>query len=212
MKLKTNALAIFLLLLTAPFSFAQTKEKKKVRKTYEEYKAALLSDNGERASNLVDSRTIKYYDDMLGLVKTGDSATVDALPVLDKIMVFVIRHRVAREDILRFDGKAVFAEAVKKGMIDKSSAANNAIGEIVVTGDFAMAQILVDGKVIPSEFYFYKENKQWKINLTSIFTVSSIAIKKIVEDSGQSENEFIFTLLEYASQKRPGPEIWKPVK
>lgn len=48
--------------------------------------------------------------------------------------------------------------------------------------------------------------------LASLFPVSEVAIKKMVDDSGQNENEFIFSILKMLTGREPGPEIWQPVK
>ena len=63
---------LFLLLLTSFDAHSQKKEEKLVKKAFDNYKYAILNDEGENAVQFLDSRTIQYYEKMLELVKTGD--------------------------------------------------------------------------------------------------------------------------------------------
>jgi hypothetical protein len=204
-------LLIISLCITSHFVLAQTAEQKLVKQSFDKYKAAILTDKGDEAVKYVDSRTITYYGQMLELVKTGDSAKVQGLSIMDKIMVFTIRHRASKEDILQFDGKSLFVYAIKSGMVGKNSVANNSVGTITISGTFAKGQFVSNGKKTPLYFQFYKEDSQWKLDLTSLFPYSTVALKKMVEESGKSENEFIFYLLEMMTGRKPGAEIWQPV-
>lgn len=209
----TKAINILVLLLAFTVSCkGQKKEEKSVREAFDNYKSAILNDKGEEAVKYVDSRTIKYYGDILELVKNADSAKVASLSLLDKMMVFTIRHRVPKKDILSFDGKGLLVYAIKSGMVGKNSVANNSIGEVTIDNDFAKGQFIANGQKAPFYFHFYKEEGQWKIDLTSIFSVSTMAFKKMVEDSGLNENEYLFSLLEMLTGIKPGKEIWEKVQ
>ena len=170
-------------------AFGQKSEEELVRKAFDSYKSAILNDKGEEAVKFVDSRTIKYYNDVLDLVKNADSSKVETLSILDKLMVFSIRHRTSKEDILSFDGKTLLIYAIKSGMVGKNSVVNNSIGEVTIDGNFAKGQFVVNGQKAPFYLHFYKEEQQWKMDLTSLFTVSTSAFKKMADDSGQNENE-----------------------
>ena len=208
---KTINFLVLLLVLTTACN-GQKKEEKSVRDAFDNYKSAILNDKGDEAVKYVDSRTIKYYSDILELVKNADSTQVSSLSLLDKLMVLSIRHRTSKEDILSFDGKGLLVYAIKSGMVGKNSVANNSIGEVTIDNNFAKGQFIANGQKAPFYFHFYKEEGQWKIDLTSIFSVSTMAFKKMVEDSGQSENEYLFSLLEMLTGKKPGQEIWEKVK
>jgi len=192
--------------------FGQKSEEKLVKEAFDNYKSSILNDKGEEAVKYVDSRTIKYYNDMLDLVRHGDSAKVEALSILDKVMVFSIRHRASREDILSFDGRTLLIYAIKSGMVGKNGVANLSIGDVTPTENFAKGQFVVNGQKAPLYFHFYKEEEKWKIDLTSLFQVSTTAFKKMVDDSGQTENEYLFSILEMLTGKKPGQEIWHKVQ
>jgi hypothetical protein len=209
--MKTTTILVFLLLLTF-HAFAQKGDEKLVRAAFDSYKSSILNDKGEEAVKYVDSRTVKYYSDILDLVKNADAEKIEQLPILDKLMVFSIRHRASKEEILSFDGKGLLVYAIKKGMVAKNSVANNSIGEVVIEGDFAKGKFVANGKETPLYFHFYKEENQWKVDLTSLFPVANAAVKKMADDSGQGESEYILSLLEMITGKKPAEEIWNPIQ
>ncbi|NUN99941.1 MAG: hypothetical protein HUU01_04925 [Saprospiraceae bacterium] len=183
-----------------------------VRKTFDHYKTSILNDKGEEAAQCVDSRTIQYYNDLLTHVKTADSATVEKMSILDKFMVLTIRHRATQDEILSFDGKGLLVYAIQKGMVGKNSVSNNTIGDITIDGDFAKGQLIANGQKMPAFFHFYKETGIWKLDLTALFPLATIAFKGMAADSEQPENDFLLLLLEMVSGSKPGSEIWKPTK
>ncbi len=191
---------ILLFLSFGIFSFAQQKEQDLVKAAFENYKSAILNDKDAEAIKYVDSRTIKYYDEISEKVRKADSLAIEKFTILDKVMVFSVRHRATREDMLGFDGKKLFMFAIREGMVGKNSVQNNGIGKVTI-----------NNKPTPLDFHFYKEDNQWKLDLTALFEVSENVFKEMVEGSGQSESEFLFTILESITGKRPGNEIWKPV-
>lgn len=202
---------VLILLFTITFCFAQTKEENLVRESFNNYKSSILNDKGEEAVRFVDSRTVGYYSEILELVKNAESSQVATLSLLDKLMVFTIRHRASREDIMSFDGKGLLVYAINSGMVGKNSVSNNSVGEVTVNQHFAKGQFIANGQKAPFFFHFYKEDGQWKLDLTALFPVSGMALKKMVEDSGLSESEYIFSLLEVLTGRKPGQEIWRGI-
>ena len=208
---KTINILVLLLVLTTSCN-GQKNEEKLVREAFDNYKSAILNDKGNEAVEYVDSRTIRYYSDILELVKNADSTQVSSLSLLDKLMVFSIRHSTSKEEILSFDGKKLLVYAINSGMVGKNSVSNNLVGDVTIDNKFAKGQLIANGQKAPFYFHFYKEDGQWKIDLTSIFSVSTMAFKKMVDDSGQNENEYLFSLLEMLTGKKPRQEIWEKVK
>lgn len=209
--MKYILLLIYLCIFTVNLCLAQTPEQKLVKQSFDKYKAAILTDKGEEAVKYVDSRTVNYYSYILDLVKTADSTKVKGLSITDKLMVFSVRHRTPKEEISKFDGISLLQYAIKSGMVGKSSVANNAIGTVTITGKFAKAPLIANGQKTPLHFHFYKEDNQWKIDLTALFPYSNMVLKNMVNESGKSENEFIFYMLEMITGKEPGAEIWQPL-
>ena len=203
----------FLVLLLSPFcTFGQKIEVKAVRASFDNYKQAILNERGEEAVQYVDSRTIKYYGEVLDKVQHADSATVNGLGLMDKVMVFSVRHRTTKEEIMSFDGKSLLVYAIKSGMVGKNSVVNSSIGEVTIEGTFAKGQYVSNGQKAPFNFNFYKEDNAWKVDLTSVFPTTNMVFRKLVDESGQTENDFLFSILETLTGKMPGDEIWIPTK
>ena len=211
MKRALSILFLALIVLTS-VAYGQKKQEKKVRKAFEGYKTAILNDKGEKAVDFVDSRTVSYYGRMAEQTRTADSLTLESMNILDKLMVFSIRQRATREEILSFDGRGLLIYAIESGMVGKNSVAGNTIGEVEVDADFAKGQFIANGKPAPFYFHFYKEDGQWKVDLTSLFPIATTAFTTVAQQSGKGENEFLFGLLELANGKRPGREVWQTVE
>ena len=193
-------------------SFAQESEEQTIIAAFDAYKQAVLDGDGVETVAWVAHNTIAYYGDMLELALEADSLQVDSLPLLDKMMVLTVRHRTPKEDLLSFDGEKMIIYAVKAGMLSKNSVATHSIGNVTVEGEQAKGELFIAEQ--PSTIFmdFYKESDRWKVDLTSLFDISTMVFKKMVEDSGQPENEVILSALGMVSDTRPGPEIWQPIK
>ncbi len=207
-----SILAMLLSCFSAALVYGQKSEEKRVRAAFENYKTAILNDKGEEAAKHVDSRTLQYYADMLKLVKTADSLKVASLSMLDRLMVFSIRHRTPRAQILSYDGRQLFIYAVQEGMVGKESVQRNAVGKVSIEGNFAKGQFIANGNETPFFFHFYKENKKWKLDLTSLFPLSEAAFQQMAKENETPENEFIFLILSMVSNKTPQNTLWQPIK
>ena len=202
---------VTILLTLSISSFGQVTEEKNIKAAFNNYKASILNDKGVEAVKYVDRRTLKYYGEMLDLVKNAEREQVEQLSIVDKVMVFSVRHRTSKEEIFSFDGRGLFVYAIKSGMVGKNSDVNTEIGKVVVEGDFAKGQFISNGKETPLYFHFYKEEGEWKIDLTEMFPMAEMALKKMVDDSGLDESAYIFRLLEMLTGNAPRAEIWNPV-
>ena len=170
-----------------------------------------MNDKGPVAVSLLDSKTITYYGELLEMIKTYDSLKLDKQSPMNKVTVLSVRHRGTKDEILKMNGESLIVFAIDKGMVGKNSVANNDIGKITVTGDFAKGVLVVNDKPTPISYQFYKENGTWKFNLTSMFPMGNIAFKRIIEQSGLPENEALLSMLEMASGTKPASTIWLPL-
>lgn len=198
-------------IFSVTFCYAQTDDKDLVLKSFDGYKNSILTDKGEEAVNFVDSRTMKYYDNILEKVKRADSVEVDALGLIDKITVLTYRLKASDEELSSFSGKDLFIFAIDNGMVGKSSIVNSTLGEVSISEDFASAEFIINGRVTSFSFHFYREDNIWRIDITNLFELGTFAFKKLIEDSGQEENEFILNVLELATGSKPSNKIWKPI-
>lgn len=60
---------ITLLFFFVVSSSGQPTEENLVKQAFDNYKSAILNDKGESALNYVDTRTLKYYSDIINEIK-----------------------------------------------------------------------------------------------------------------------------------------------
>ena len=199
-----------LLMITAA---AQAKERKAVTECFKRYQEAVLADKGADAADQVDSRTIVYYARMLELSRTADSMATDALPILDKLMVLIIRAETSAEQLAAMkDGRDIFIYAVEGGMVSKGSVMGFEMKDVEVKGDFAIGTPLKDGSKAPFGFHFYREGGTWRMDLTSIFEFASAGFQHMVDESGKSTNAYIMELLATMYGTTVPMTLWMPDK
>lgn len=207
-----RVVAVLSLLLTLVISgFGQNVGKEQVRATFDGYKTAIISNKGEEAARYIDSKTVMYYGHLLDLIKNADFVKLDKLPITDKILVLSIRHQVSKEKILSFDARNFLIYSITSKMAGKSDVGSLNIGDVTIDGNFAKGQIEVGGIKSTYYLYFYNEEGQWKMNQTSLLYMPQNILKKMAVDSGKSENDFIFMLLQGLTGKTPGKDIWQPI-
>lgn len=203
---------VMLITFSCRFGAPVNKDAEQVRNTFEEYKKALLESKGEEALQYVDRRTFQYYDRMLGLAKTASPDRVDALPITDKMLVLSIRNLTTLDQIRSFDGEALFAYAIKIGLVGTKSLENASIGEVTINRNLAKGEVKTNGKKSPIAFNFYRDRGFWKIDVASIIPATNEALKKMLQENGQDENQFILTTLEQSTGKKPGPNVWERMR
>lgn len=209
---KTRGGYTLIFMLSISFQlFAQSEDVVAIRQLFEKYKSAVLNDQ-EAAVEFVDKRTIDYYTDILEKVKMADSVTVNGLSAVNKFSVLLIRQKIPKQEILSFDSKALLGATYKYGMNGKNNLVNTSLGEITINGNFASAEALRNEKRLSDFFHFYREEEHWKLNLTIFMPSGEQLIRQLIDQSGKSENEYLFSLIEMVSGKKATSQIWLPVQ
>ena len=202
----------FLILLISISALSQEKSEQKVRESFENYRQAILNDKGEEAIKYISDNTFDYYHNILNEVKLADSTRIEDLSLIDKLTVLIIRHRTPSDKIKSFDKKTLVVYALDEGMIGKETVKNYSIGSIYFEDEnTALGQLIVNAKSVSANFRFFKEDNNWKIDITSVMPGTNDAFEKMIESSGMNENEFIFLILENLTSVKPEPSIWKPI-
>lgn len=202
----------FVLLLISFIGFGQTEDEKAVRNCFSKYKKAILESKGAIAAQHIDKNTVKYYQRILDKSIYADSLSLAKSNILDRMTVLSSRHRIKEDELLKMTPKSYFTYAIDQGMIGKNGVMNVSLGEVKTEGDFATAKILSGGKSTPMTFQFNKENGEWKLDLTSIFKISAMALKKFLSESETSETEFILNALSVIIGEAPSEKIWQPIR
>lgn len=202
--------AILLFSMLSFSVFSQASEEESIKKTYDSYNDFLSKANGAEAVKYVDSHTIQYYNAIAELSRDADSLKIESLPLLDKIMVLITRHRVPKEQLLKFDGRELFIYSIENMMVDTKSSPVLKLGTVTIDNDSAKAQLLFKDAEYPLYLNFYKEQGQWKYDLTSSFAIALPALKKYVDE--MNEKLVINMMLNADPQHKPSPYIWRPIR
>jgi hypothetical protein len=181
---------------------------------FERYREALLAKDGKAAAAVLDAESIAYYTRMRTLALDGAPAEVKKLPIIDRLSVLRVRHEVGRARLEPMDGAALLAYAVERGWISETSVRQLSLGKVVVRGDSASAEIKVGDKVAPPQYVwrFRREGGAWKFNLVTLLELGEAAVRETVRQSGGTEDEFVFAVLEKLSGKALTDEIWTPLR
>jgi hypothetical protein len=201
-------IAVLLLLITAPVQAAPQDD---VSATFEAYRAALLATDGEKAAEVVTQGSRDLYRHYANQALTLDHAALNRVHIADRLTIMLLRHSLERERLMQMSGAEIIAHAVTQGWISKEGTAGIRLGNYQVAGDLATGTLLrVDGSETPYKVEFLKEDGDWHLNLKKMLEFARIGIEYAVQQAGMSEDEFILTLLEYSTGRKPDPGIWNP--
>ena len=204
------AAAIVTLAITSPAAAAPAGgDAKAVKATFKAYQTALLKRDGARAAAVMNRGTLDYYQRMRDLAVTGKADQVKKLPMLDKLMVIRMRHQIPLAQLEAMDGKAAFAYGVSKGWVGDNVAKVGA-GPVEITGDRASLTFMVGGEPTPAKLALQREDGAWRIDLVSLFELSGAGFKRLQEESGKSEDDFILELIGQLTAKPAPATIWNP--
>jgi len=187
------------------------QDKKQIHDCFYSYKRAILEDKGDKAFQCLDKRTRDYYAKILQLVKTANRDEVEQLSFLDKMQVLIMRNNIPKSELLSMTGDELLIYSINHGMVGKNGASNLEAGTITVEGEFGKMEIIVKQRNPGLVYHFYKEDGQWKLDLTSSFPMIQVGMKLLVKLSEQSENDFIMDVIREMPSKNPSNDIWEPI-
>ncbi len=186
-------------------------EETLVRQCFDGYKEAVMEGRSEDAVAYLDQNSIEYFNDLLGLSQSADKATVQSLPLMDKMMVIAIRQNAPKDLILNGDATQILNYAIEEGLIGKNTVANNSIGAVKLDGRHASGQLVMGSTPLEMYFDFNQEGRDWKLDITSIFPATASTLESLQKLSGLEEDEYLFNLLETLTKSRPTDKVWDPV-
>jgi hypothetical protein len=202
----------FILLLTSIFTFCSCRSNtSQIQHCFNDFKAAIMRNNGEAAVNLVDSSTIKFYSTLLDKAENLDSLQLEKESMITKFEVFKIRLMITPMQVNQINGRRLLTMLINHGISGNGNIKSYTLGHITIRNDSAEAEKLSNNKRTPFIYLFSKENDFWKIRMTSSNTTTDIAFKQLAIDEGLTDNDYIYKLLEEIFRKKPSNDIWKPI-
>jgi hypothetical protein len=205
-----SRLILFVLLVVLPRQVAAGDASSEIKQAFGAYKAALLAGDGAAAAGVVDADTLAYYGKMKRLALTAPAAVVKRQPIMDRLMIVVLRHRVAVKDLRAMSPRKMIEHGVEQGWIGKESMADIELGKITVRGERATGQMVRGGKPMPVEFAFRREAGSWRLNLQALMDVGGSALSQVARAQKISEDQLIVSLVESVSGRPVPATIWNP--
>jgi len=185
-----------------PFSQSQTQTSEEaIQSTFSQYRKALLESDGSKAADLVDTRTIKLYDEIRTNALEMPRQKLSQLDFISKFMVLRVRHEFSKSQIEKMSGRELFKLGVDKGWISASTVSNvERLARIKI--DLHKASASIPQAPNTPALYFLNESGQWKLALWQSFEIANLAMKSEVEKSGLTEEEFVIKTIDALSSKK----------
>lgn len=206
----------FLLLLAALSASAASAQSPttadSVRTAFEAYRTALVAADPAATALAVSPETLAYYDAMVDAALAADSATVAALPLADRLMVFSMRHRVPVDTLRAFRSGDAFRYGVANGWIDGLGLRLIEAGDVVTAGDSGTVQLMVQDRPLPNgRLPVRRGSAGWKVDLSAMQAQTGAEFERMAAEMGQTADAFLIHALELLTGRPVGPEVWKPV-
>jgi len=192
----------------APAPAAPDDDRRDVRALFARYRAVASAGDGAGAAALVDGSTVAYYQAALVRARTASRADLAGLPLIDRLVVLSIRHRIASEVLVGLDGRSLVAAGVAGGWIGSQGTAHMELGEVILNGDIAEAPVLVDGRPAEFSFRFRREPLGWRLDLNSVHPATEQALAAAIAESRMPADSFMVAALAQATGRPVGVEVW----
>lgn len=202
---------VLTILFKPSFANADTTDAHQIKEVFERYRYAILNDEGKLAFQCIDSRTKKYYGQLYQWILKDDSMALEKHSLVDKFTVLAIRAKASKQEILGMDSSTLFMYAINHGMVGKNGASNQKIAEPIADSTFGKAALMLDEKETSVFFHFYKEDGQWKMDISHLLPMANSSFRSMIEESDMTENEFIFDLLRILEGRTPNHTLWLPL-
>lgn len=191
---------------------SRSSNQKLVKNCFEEYKTAVIKQEGIKAKDLVDKVTIDFYNRVLNHARFSAKSELNKVNISEKLIVFSVRKHVPLDSVRLFSGDQLFAYMIRKGLIDKSTISFIDLGEIEVLNNSAKAPVIVGGQKAPFTLQFRKEQGVWKINISSLLVITDVALARKIKQAGLTEELFIEQLLNNKTgYKKNKNQYWEPL-
>ena len=182
-----------------------------VQHAFDAYKQAILSTDGAKSAKHIAQRTFDEYQQYVDWALQADRNTLEGLSAINKMQVFLMKHRIPKDEWRNMTGKKVFIYAVDHDWIGKQQTITTMISDIQVSGTRATAAVIIGKKKAPNRFHFTNEDGFWKFDLTQTLRDTDFILRSQIKQSGMTEDEFMFRIIESISGTKVTDSIWEPI-
>ncbi|HEU0298480.1 MAG TPA: hypothetical protein VFR37_03480 [Longimicrobium sp.] len=178
-----------------------------VRMVIYEYHLAIYERDGAAAVQRVTRASRGYYARMRDLAVTAPEAQVRAAPLMDRITILMLRHRVSPDELRALQGDAVFAYTVDHAWVNADTFRERpqpTDADVFGAGDRA---VMLRPDVNTA---FVREDGVWRLDLMPVLERASAEFAPD-PDSGMTEDELVMMVLQFSDGREPSPDIWQPL-
>lgn len=179
----------------------------KIQKLFKSYKSLVVRGNPE-VVDMVSQETLDYFEQILFSVKYATKEEVLKSNLLDHANIVLYRHVLSKETLAELDGKALFRLSVKRGFSGEKNYQRMDIGNVVVNGSTAVADMTFDGRGVPNRFYFKKEGNDWKVNLIEMILESQQFLEFEHKKNNVTQSKFILAYVEFITNTKVDDSIY----
>lgn len=204
-----NQILLFLFLNFFLFSCTSKKsDTDQIKLCFDNCQSAIVNMDGQSAITSISEKTIAEYSILLQKIKQTDSSQLCKEEFSTKLFILKVRHLLSPDQIRKLDSKSLLVLAINKGISNNNNIGNSSITKITITDSSAIASLLINKKVSPLIYSFFKEKNLWKMILR---TSLHISYKQLFPDTTISENDYINNQLLQISGRAPSNKIWQPI-
>jgi len=189
---------------------ADGPEEQAVRAVFATYKAALGAGDGATAAATLSPKTLTTYGELLDLARHADRVALTERPLLHRLLALASRAVWSPSELAGFDGGTLFAAMVgsRFGIGDVRQVD---LGDLEVSGDGAVAVMLLDGSTTSARLRFARVDGRWTLELSALLELVDGAIAKLPEQLGQTPEEWLADAVsEIAGRRVEGDALWTP--
>ncbi|MGH1334927.1 MAG: hypothetical protein ACRBFS_02290 [Aureispira sp.] len=177
--------------------------------SFNTYKKAVDSQNGQAATQQLSSSSIRYYDQVLDHVLYSDKEKITRLSSGDMMQILGLRLFFPKEQLLQYNGAQLFQAMVDNKFTARKQLAKTTIGKVAVKGNNAKGQMVLEGKASPIFFDFRKEEGVWKLDMTTTVIMTTKHVDQQAKAVQLSVPAFLETAMQLTEEEKN--TIWQPL-
>jgi len=181
----------------APLDTTQ-REEVAVRKALEDYRAALLAEDGDAAVAVINHQTLRWYGVAVKQALDANANMLRHEKFVRKMTVLRLRHQFKRSELETMSGADAFAEAVRLRWVSRGAVENMELVRVEIKHHKALLYF----KRAPQQvgLIALKEDGKWKISLLGVLNRGR-EIFGDARSSRLSDEQLILNLLDHLSSK-----------
>lgn len=179
---------------------ALASDETEIRRSFEQYKKAIVAGEGKTACALLSKDSLKYYEDAKNAALKLDDADLRNQPVMQRFAAIRMRTQYTFKELKPLSPLRLCEIGVEKGWVDRAGTSANGLGKLEVSGDTAKGNMIFQGRELEDprapHHFFAREDKSWKMDIAKGLDFAAQAIQAISKQMGKAENEFLLTSLQ----------------